>query len=128
MASPTARAVARVRLAFEADPERLGSIFNSIGAICRAARLAISRGDMPRLGELMEANQELLVSLEVSTSELDQLVAAARSAGAWGAKLSGGGLGGNVIALLPDADHGEVAAALLAAGAVRCLTTQVEPT
>ena len=77
------------------------------------------------LGKLMDENHELLARLGVSSPELDQLVAAARRAGALGAKLSGAGWGGNMIALTgPDAVAG-VEQALQAAGAVSTIVTSV---
>ena len=56
------------------------------------------------LGALMNANHRLLQRLEISTQELDEMVALARDSGALGAKLTGGGGGGAVICLC-DADR-----------------------
>jgi mevalonate kinase len=50
----------------------------------------------------MNRNQELLSSLQVSTPRLDEMCAVVRQAGAWGAKLTGSGGGGCMIALAPD--------------------------
>jgi mevalonate kinase len=61
----------------------------------------------------------------VSSPELDRLVAAAREAGALGAKLSGGGRGGNMIALVQPRDAESIANALLAAGVVNAIITSV---
>jgi len=62
----------------------------------------------------------------VSSVELDRLVTAARNAGASGAKLSGGGRGGNMIALVEDkADAEKVAQAIMSAGAKQTLITEV---
>jgi mevalonate kinase len=68
----------------------------------------------------------LLQQLTVSSPELDRLVEAALGAGAVGAKLSGGGHGGNMIALLNSADLPRVEAALLANGAARVFSTTVD--
>ena len=57
---------------------------------------------MRRLGYIMDEAHEVLSSLAVSSPELDRLVAAARRAGAAGAKLTGGGRGGCMIALVAD--------------------------
>jgi mevalonate kinase len=77
------------------------------------------------LGKLMDENHGLLASLGVSSPELDQLVTTARQAGAFGAKLSGAGWGGNMIALTdPDAAAG-VEQALQAAGAAGTIVTSV---
>jgi mevalonate kinase len=73
----------------------------------------------------MNKNQECLVEMGVSSVELDRLVEAARAAGALGAKLSGGGRGGNMIALVDPASATTVQKALEAAGAVYTLVTKV---
>jgi mevalonate kinase len=73
----------------------------------------------------MDQNHDLLRTLGVSSIELDQLCQAARQAGALGAKLSGGGRGGNMIALARPAEAERVARALLHAGAVRALVTTI---
>ncbi|HSN76939.1 MAG TPA: mevalonate kinase, partial [Anaerolineae bacterium] len=61
----------------------------------------------------------------VSSPELDRLCQAARQAGALGAKLSGGGRGGNMIALAQPDETEQVVDALLRAGAVRALPTLI---
>jgi mevalonate kinase len=95
--SRTRDAVGAVRAAWQAAPERYEACFDAIDALVAAAREALAAGDAPALGRLMDANQERLVELGVSSPELDALVAAARAAGAWGAKLSGGGRGGFML-------------------------------
>src|SRR5450759_1039876 len=105
--------------------ERFEKLFDDVGQIVEAARAAIASGEPERLGPLMDANHELLVEMGVSCPQLDRLVAAARSAGAGGAKLSGGGRGGNMIALVSAETAGPVAEALREAGAVRVIVTPV---
>ncbi|HRO22748.1 MAG TPA: mevalonate kinase, partial [Promineifilum sp.] len=63
--------------------------------------------------------------MTVSSDALDHLVAAARGAGALGAKLSGAGRGGNMIALVTAETEAVVAEQLLAAGAARIFTSDV---
>jgi mevalonate kinase len=77
------------------------------------------------LGALLTRNHALLRQLAVSSPELDTLVSAARAAGAQGAKLSGGGRGGNLLALVGEETKAAVAQALREAGAVRVLETRV---
>jgi mevalonate kinase len=61
----------------------------------------------------MNENHKLLQQIEVSTKELNFLVEVARANGALGAKLTGGGLGGNMIALTPGKElQEEVATAI----------------
>jgi len=71
-----------------------------MGKITQEAKGIIETGNPDHLGSLMNKNHELLQEIGVSTPELDQLVLEARNAGALGAKLSGGGLGGHIIALV----------------------------
>jgi mevalonate kinase len=73
----------------------------------------------------MTRNHALLRELGVSSPELDNLVDRACAAGARGAKLSGGGRGGNMLALVDEATAAPVREALLAAGARRVIGTQV---
>lgn len=124
-ASPTRHTVADVRRLYEAEPERVSAIFARIGMIAQTARQAIEAGEIASLGPLMDENHTLLANLTVSSDLLDRLCLAAREAGARGAKLSGGGRGGNLIALVDDARAGAVAEALRQAGAVRVLATRV---
>jgi mevalonate kinase len=121
--------VGHLRQRWQAEPERYGGYFDEIGAIAQQARMIIQEKVFPiaALGKLMDENQEVLVTLGVSSPELDRLVKAARQAGAWGAKLSGAGWGGNMIALAPPEPDGlkAVEAALLAAGAANVITSQI---
>ena len=78
------------------------------------------------LGELMDHNHEFLQQMTVSSPELDVLVYAARKAGALGAKLSGGGRGGNMIALVDPASAESVAEGLMSAGAKRTIITEIK--
>ncbi|MCS6843045.1 MAG: mevalonate kinase [Caldilineales bacterium] len=125
VASPTRITVGDVRRGWEADPPRYEALFDAIGGIVHAARRAIEAGDVAALGPLMDENQRLLQALDVSSPELERLCAAARSAGALGAKLSGGGRGGNMIALVTPDGAADVTAALEAAGARSTLITAV---
>ena len=77
------------------------------------------------LGPLMDENHALLRSMGVSSLELDNLVEAAREAGALGAKMSGGGRGGNMIALAQVSKAGAIAKALKDAGAINTIITRV---
>jgi galactokinase len=66
-----------------------------------AAVAALAAGDMPALGELLNASHRSLRDLyEVSTAAVETTVERLRSAGAIGARILGGGFGGNVLGLL----------------------------
>ncbi len=122
----TAVAVSQVRAAYDDDRLRVGGLFEAIGHLVLDGRRAIASGDILQLGRLMDDNQARLADLGVSTPDLERLIGAARSAGALGAKLSGGGLGGNVIALVPGQADKRVADALRSVGASRVISTRVE--
>jgi len=125
VASPTRLAVGDVRRAREQNPARYEALFDAVGAIARQARAAIKQGDVAALGPLMDENQQLLAEMTASSPELDRLIRAARAAGAMGAKLSGGGRGGNMIALVREEDASQVQKALRAAGAKRIIFTSI---
>ncbi|MFH0901552.1 MAG: hypothetical protein V2A73_13070, partial [Pseudomonadota bacterium] len=94
----SARVAAVARLLREdAGPtrERLGAL----GELSRAGREALLSGQMASLGSLFNRAQELLAELGLSTPEIDRLCLLARRASAAGAKLTGAGGGGAVIAI-----------------------------
>jgi mevalonate kinase len=88
-------------------PEVVAKAFEGIRALANNARLAIEAGDRVALGKLMDLNQMLLSGLFVSSSEIERMCAAARQVGALGAKLTGAGGGGSVVALVPSSAVGE---------------------
>ena len=96
-------AVARMRAR---RPEPTQRTFDAIHTLVKNARLAIEAGDVRAVGQLLDLNQMLLSGLFVSTPEIEQMCATARSAGALGAKLTGAGGGGCVVALVEDASRG----------------------
>lgn len=124
--SPTRETVAAVRARWQATPADYEKLFAAIGSITRTARDAIRGGYPTRLGPLMDENHAVLQMMGVSSAELDRLVSGAKSAGAWGAKLSGGGCGGNMVAICDPQRAEEVQAALEKAGAVRTILTRIE--
>ena len=71
--------------------------------------------DLEHLGDLMNVCQGLLNSLQVSSWEIEEMIQIARDNGALGAKLTGGGGGGSIIALCPE-DSARVAQSIRAAG------------
>jgi hydroxymethylglutaryl-CoA reductase len=100
--SLTATHVARVRESWERQTDRYESLFDEIDALTTSAVGAIATGNHGELGELMNLCHGLLNALQLSTPELEELAYIARSNGALGAKLTGGGGGGSIIALAPD--------------------------
>ncbi len=125
VASATGTVVGDVRRRWQEQPAPYDSLFDTIGAVAEQARRCIELGTPRELGALMNANQEALRQVGVSSPELERLIAAALAAGAKGAKLSGAGWGGNMIALATPETADEIAQALCQAGAVRTIITTV---
>ena len=125
IASLTRESVADVRRGWQAQPEHYERLFSAVGEIASAAREVIEAGQPDRLGPMMDQNHTLLQAMGVSSPELDHLVQTAKQAGALGAKLSGGGRGGNMIALVQDDQAQAVAHALQTTGATQTIITQV---
>jgi mevalonate kinase len=123
IASSTKEVVADVRRLWLAEKEHLKQIFDSCGHIAQAAKEAIRAGDEKQLGRLMNDNHKLLVQMRVSSKELDRLVLAAMTAGALGAKMSGGGRGGNMITLVEKSREDVVRESLHLAGAEKVFTS-----
>ncbi len=124
--SETAAIVAEVREARERRRAHYDALFWEIGTLACVAREVIRRGGPPELGMCMNRNHELLKSLGVSSEGLDSLVIAAVKGGAAGAKLSGAGRGGNVLALLEDPDsERQVEDALREEGATSIISTEL---
>jgi len=127
ISSPTALAVSDVHRAWQENPASYEGLFDVVGQLSQAARRAIQSGQPDELGSLMDKNHACLQQMGVSSPELDHLVETARLAGAQGAKLSGAGRGGNMIALVKENIAPAIAQALLQAGAVRAIITTVRP-
>ncbi|MEN0103246.1 MAG: mevalonate kinase [Curtobacterium sp.] len=122
----TREAVTSVRERHDRDPGAVDAVIEQIGELSRRARGTLGDGDAQALGATMDAAHELLTTLDVSSDDLDRLVGAARSADALGAKLTGGGRGGCVLALAADGEHADrIAVALRGSGAAATWTTRI---
>lgn len=97
--SLTAATVARVKKAREARPALYEELFDQIDSLVLQAVNALKMRDLGTLGELMNVCQGLLNAMQVSSWELEEMIQIARNCGALGAKLTGGGGGGSMIAL-----------------------------
>ncbi len=125
-APSTREMVSGVRRRWEEQREEMEAQFDRIGALVEAARKGIEAGRTAELGPLMDDNQQLLERIRVSTPELEVLIESARAAGAMGAKLSGAGGGGLVVALADPETAAVIQAALRRAGAPRAFITEVK--
>ena len=97
--SLTAETVGRVRRMWQRNPAPYEQIFDQIDALTLKSLKAIEAYDLEQLGDYMNVCHGLLTALQVSNWELEELVQIARENGALGAKLTGGGGGGSIIAL-----------------------------
>jgi hydroxymethylglutaryl-CoA reductase len=111
----TAKTVGRVREAWQQDKKLYERIFDQIDALTLRGIQAIQDDDLPTLGELMNICQGMLNALQVSTPELEKLCDIARENGALGAKLTGGGGGGSIVAIC-EGDTDAIVSAIRAAG------------
>jgi mevalonate kinase len=112
--------VARLR---ERRPAVVDKALEGVRALVQNAKLCLEAGDLPGLGSLMNYNQMLLSGLFVSTEGIEHCCGLARDAGALGAKLTGAGGGGAVVALC-DADSAAILAAWRAQG-IECFGSYV---
>jgi hydroxymethylglutaryl-CoA reductase len=111
----TAEQVAAVRSRYEKNEEMYTTIFDEIDEISLAGAVALRNRDYEQLGSLMNVCQGFLNAIEVSTPELEKMIGIARNSGAIGAKLTGAGGGGSIVAMCPD-KVAEVSQALELAG------------
>jgi len=125
VASPTRIAVSHVRRAWEREREKYEELFDEIGTIAEMGRCAIERGEIETVGRLMNENHRLLQLIGVSSPELEGLVEAAREGGSLGAKLSGAGRGGNILALVTQETCSRVELMLRLAGAKGVIISEV---
>jgi mevalonate kinase len=123
--TPTKETVASVARLRARRPAVVDASCEAIGALVRNAALAARESDWVALGQLMDLNQHLLAGLMVSTERTEHLCRLARERGAYGAKLTGGGGGGCVIAIAPEDAQPAVLEAWRAAGA-RVFDARVE--
>lgn len=124
--APTRESVGDVRALMASKPDTTTSAIDAIGHLVDRARSALATGNVIELGRCMSDNHGLLQELTVSSPELDRLVEAAEASGSLGAKLSGGGRGGNMIALVSADTVERVSKALGVAGAVRVFSTTLK--
>jgi hydroxymethylglutaryl-CoA reductase len=100
--SLTAKTVGRVRSSWEKNPALYERIFSEIDTLTLRGLEALKRYDLEHLGDLMNICHGLLNALRVSSWEIEELVQIVRDHGALGAKLTGGGGGGSIVALCPE--------------------------
>jgi len=102
----TKEAVTRVAQRLSSDPSSMSHI-KALGQLTHQARLALDKHEADALGALLTQAHRRLQQLNVSHPQLDAMVETALQAGALGAKMTGGGLGGCIIALAHSQDDAQ---------------------
>jgi mevalonate kinase len=95
----TSEVVSEVRRLREKNPQKFKTIFNKYEMLAKNAKEALLKGDIDSIGEYMNQNQQLLREIGVSGPINEKLIKIAIENGALGAKLTGTGQGGLIIAL-----------------------------
>ncbi len=119
--SLTAKMVALVKNGRDQNQALYDNIFKEIDSLVLKSTKAIEKYDLVKLGEYMNQNQGLLNAIQVSSPELEEIIAIARKNGALGAKLTGAGGGGAAIALCPE-NANKISTAIRKAGYHTVLT------
>ena len=115
--SSTSKVVGDVRAKKDAEPQWCARLATRYQDVFRDANASLVAGDWIALGKAMAENHIICQELTVSCAELDALVEVANAAGAVGAKMSGTGRGGLMLALTPGVElQDQVAKALEASG------------
>lgn len=108
--------VRMVQSQYAEEKQAIGAVLSQMGRIVEQARKACRDQDWKQVGKLMNANQELLAFLKVSSVQLDRQIESACATGAYGAKLSGAGGGDCMIALADSAHRDSVRDAITRVG------------
>jgi len=121
----TKEMVAGVEARKKRNPREYNLLFKQAEDVSFAAREALERFDLRKVGVMMNENHQLLRDIEVSCKELDYLVNLAQEQGAFGAKLTGGGGGGCMVALTPGKELQEEIAAAMEKEGFKVLRTKI---
>jgi mevalonate kinase len=109
----------------EKEPEKYGRLFNEAAQLAEDAREQLESFNLGRIGAMMNRNHELLQQIGVSCNELDMLVNLSRDNGALGAKMTGTGRGGYMLALTPGLELQERVAAEIEKKGFQALRTTI---
>jgi len=121
----TAKAVSDVRSAWADHRSKYEALFDRVGDLTLEIKKSLETGDLFAIGQALNENHSSLKEMGVSCDKLDILVENARKHGAYGAKLSGSGQGGNMIALVKPEDAQSISHQLHSAGAVNTIITEL---
>jgi mevalonate kinase len=121
----TKEMVAGVAARKKRNPEKYSLLFKQAEDLAYTARKSLKEFDLRKVGNLMNENHKLLQKIEVSCKELNHLVNLAREQGAFGAKLTGGGGGGCMVALTPGKELQEAVATAIEKEGFKVLRTKI---
>lgn len=124
--SSTRQLVSNVALLKKHYPEIIDPILSTIGKISITGEELVIKKEYESIGNLMNINQGLLDAIGVSSSELANLIYAARNSGAYSAKITGAGGGGCMVALTSPSDVVKIASAISQAGGEAIITKVTE--
>jgi len=108
--------IGRVAKTKEKYPEFFSTLVEGVSDLSRAAADMLQEGDMKRLGGILALNHAILEAVGVSNETLDGMVNLLVSLGSYGAKLTGAGGGGSVLAVAPEAKEKRIVWELSARG------------
>lgn len=119
--------VANVARQLEENPARIQPMLEEIGQLALQGKLALLDGDTASLAKAINQNQEILDELDLSCPELDFLIEKAIKAGALASKLTGGGKGGHMLALVEEDSLESVLETLQTVSDRKAFATKLEP-
>lgn len=108
ISSNTKIAVDKVHTQLNQHPELVKQEIKQLGNLTEQVKITLSNNDIKKTGQLMNQAQMILSNLGVSSFELDQLISIAKANGASGAKLTGSGMGGCIIALCSSMEKAQL--------------------
>ena len=125
LSSVTSEVVADVKKAKEEYPKKYERIFKEYEKLAEEGRKALKDYDLKKIGKLMDKNHSLLKEMNLSCREAEEIIKIAKENGAFGAKITGTGRGGYVIALTPGKDLQEKVAKKIESEGFRVLRTKI---
>jgi mevalonate kinase len=108
--------IGMVSRAKDSSPDFFSMLVDAVSRVSQAAAERLREGDMKELGNLLTLNHAVLASVGVSNGTLDRMVGLLGSLGSYGAKLTGAGGGGSVLAVAPEAKEKRIVSGLSARG------------
>lgn len=121
----TKEAVMDVRKRKEANPAEYEKIFSDYKTLVGKAKTALKFGETIEVGKLMNENHELLKKIGVSIPEIENIIKVMNYSNALGAKITGAGMGGNVIGLCENEKHQDKMLATLESKGIKAIKTKI---